>query len=158
MNRKQVAIGLGIMIAGLAAIAAGVVVGSHNLIVGLILLFLVPLAVSFCGTMVAMIGLVRKPEGRGRPPLIPTIIGVAALAGVAYGFGYGALGTLGQLPDSTAGLNGTYLPVPAGLSVFLLEGMCLLVGLGSGILVAFIWWWKTRSRHRPLTPQEQSHG
>ncbi|HEY4152008.1 MAG TPA: hypothetical protein VGM38_01680 [Pseudolysinimonas sp.] len=155
--RQQLVIGLGIMIAGLVAVAAGAVVQSHDLVVGLILLFLVPQLASFCGAVVALIGLVRKPDGRSGSALIRTIIGAAALGSVGYGFGLGALGTLGQLPDYAAGLNGTFLPVPASLSVFLLTGTCLAVGLGLGILVSLIWW-KARGRHLQPTAQEQSPG
>ena len=144
---RQVAIGLGVMIAGLVAVAVGVVVGSHDLFVGLILLLLVPLSVSSCGAVLALIGLVRQPEGRSRSAVIRRITGGAALACVGSGFGYGALGSLSQLPDYAAGLNGAFLPED-GLSLFLFAGMCLLAGLGSGILVALIWW-MIRGRHVP---------
>jgi hypothetical protein len=148
--QRQPAIGLGIMIAGLVAIAVGVVVASHDLFVGLILLLLVPLSVASCGAVVALIGLVRQPEGRSRSSLVRRIIGGAVLACVGSGLGLGALGTLGQLPDYAAGLNGAFLP-PSGLSIFLSAGMCLLVGLGAGILIALIWW-KMRGRHLPHAP------
>lgn len=139
---RQLATGLGIMIAGLVAIAVGVAVSSHDLFVGLILLLLVPLSVSFCGAIVALIGLVRLPETRNRSAVIRRIMGGAVLACVGSGFGFGALGTLSQLPDWFAGLNGSFVPED-GLSLFLSAGMCLLVGLGSGALIALIWW-KTR--------------
>jgi hypothetical protein len=139
---RQLAIGLGTMIAGLVALAVGVIVASHDLFVGLILLFLVPLSVSACGAVVALIGLVRQPEARSRSAIIRRIIGGAVLACVGSGFGYGALGTLSQLPDWAAGLNGAYLP-ESGLSFSLFAGICLLAGLGSGALIALIWW-KTR--------------
>lgn len=71
MNRNRlVAIGLGVMIAGLVAIAAGVAVASHDLVVGLILLLLVPLSISFCGAVLAFIGLARQPEARSRSAVI----------------------------------------------------------------------------------------
>lgn len=126
------------MIAGVVAVAVGAAVASHDLFVGLILLLLVPLFVSFCGAVVTLIGLVRKPEGRSRFSLDRRIIGVSALIGVGYGFGFPALATLGQLPDYAAGLNGTYLP-PSALSALLLPGVGLLVGLAMGIVVALIW-------------------
>ena len=142
---RQVAIGLGIMIAGLVAIAAGVVVASHDLLVGLILLLFVPLSVSFFGAVVALIGLVRQPEARSRSAVIRRIIVGAALACVGSGFGFGALGTLSQLPDWFTGANGAYLPED-GLSLFLFAGICLLVGLGSGAVIALSWW-TIRGRH-----------
>ena len=144
---RQVAIGLGVMIAGLVAIAVGVAVASHDLFVGLILLLFVPLSVSFCGAVVALIGLVRHPEARSRSAVIRRIIGGAVLACVGSGFGFGALGALSQLPDWFAGLNGPFLPED-GLSLSLFAGMCLLVGLGSGALIALIWW-TVRGRHVP---------
>ena len=154
--QRQVAIGLGIMIAGLVALAVGVVVGSHDLFVGLILLLLVPLSVAFCGAVVALIGLVRQPEARSPSGVIRRIIGGAVLACVGSGFGFGALGILGQLPDYAAGLNGAFLPED-GLSLSLFAGMCLLAGLGSGTLAALIWW-KLRGRHVPPAAGTQSPG
>ena len=152
--QRQLAIGLGMMIAGLVAIAVGVAVASHDLFVGLILLFLVPLSVSSCGVVVALIGLVRQPDARSRSAVIRRIIGGAVLACVGSGFGFGALGTLSQLPDWAAGLNGAYLPED-GLSLFLSAGMCLLVGLASGALIALIWW-LIRGRHVPQAALAQS--
>ena len=121
---RQLAIGLGIMLAGLVAITVGVAVASHDLFVGLILLLLVPMAVSFCGAIIALIGLVRQPEARSRSAVIRRIIGGAVLACVGSGFGLGALGTLSQLPDWFAGDNGPFLPED-GLSLFLFTGMSL---------------------------------
>ena len=142
------------MIAGLVAIAVGVVVASHDLFVGLILLLLVPLSVSSCGAVLALIGLVRQPEARSRSAVIRRIIGGAVLACVGSGFGFSALGTLSQLPDYATGLNGAYLPED-GLSFFLFAGMCLLVGLGVGAMIALIW--RTiRGRHVPQAGVVQS--
>ena len=142
------------MIAGLVAIAIGVVIASHDLFVGLIVLLLVPLSVSCCGAVLALIGLVRQPEGRSRSAVIRKIIGGAVLACVGSGFGFGALGTLSQLPDWFEGLNGAYLP-EGGLSVLIFAGTCLLVGLGSGALIALSWW-AVRGRHVPQAALTQS--
>lgn len=151
---RQVAIGLGVMIAGLVAIAVGAAVAPHDVVVGLILLLLVPLSVSFCGAILALIGLLRQPEARSRSAVIRRIIGEAALGGVGFGFGFGALSTLSQLPDWFAGRNGTFLP-EVGLSLFPFTGICLLVGLGSGALIALIWWTR-HGRHQPPTAVAQS--
>jgi len=151
---RQVAIGLGVMIAGLVAIAIGVAVAPHDLVVGLILLLLVPLSVSFCGAVLALIGLVRQPEARSRSAVLRRIIAEAVLAAVGSGFGFAALSTLSQLPDWFAGLNGTFVPED-GLSLFPFTGMCLLVGLGSGSLIALIWWTR-RGRHLPPVAVAQS--
>jgi xanthine/uracil/vitamin C permease (AzgA family) len=149
---RLVAIGLGIMIAGLVTLMAGVVVASHDLLVGLILLLLVPMAVSFCGATVTLIGLVRQSAGRGRSSIFRTIIGVAACAGLGYGFGFPVLGTLSQLPDYAARLNGTYLP--EGPTVLLFPAACLLVGLVTGIPAALIWQ-KTQGNRMPPTPADE---
>jgi hypothetical protein len=155
MNRtRQAAIGVGMMIAGVITVVVGGVVASRDLIVGLILLLLVPLSVSFCGVVVALIGVVRHSEGASRSSVIRRIIGVGALAGVGWGFGFPALGILSQLPDYASGLNGAHLPAPA-LSVFLLPGTGLLVGLGLGALVALIWR-TTRGRNVPSAAVAQS--
>jgi len=143
---RQVTIGLSMITAGLVAVAVGGAVASHDLFVGLILLVLVPLSVSFCGIVLALIGLVRQPEARSRSTVIRRIIGVAALACAGWGFGFPALGILSQLPDYATGLNGTFLP-PTALSVFLLPGLSLLVGLSSGAMIA-LGWWMIRGRQR----------
>jgi xanthine/uracil/vitamin C permease (AzgA family) len=154
-HSRLVPIGLGLMIAGLITLATGVVVASHDLLVGVILLLLLPTTVSFCGATVTLIGLVRQSEGRGRSSIFRTIIGVAACAGLAYGFGFPALATVSQLPDYAAGLNGAYLP--EGPTVLLFPAACLLVGLGTGILVALIWQ-KTQGRRLPPAAVDEPPG
>jgi hypothetical protein len=136
---RNIALGLGMIVAGVLALVVGAVVASHDLFVGLILLLIVPLSISFCGAIVTLIGRVRRHDARRRASIVRTIVGVAALAGLGFGFGYSALGALSQLPDYAAGLNGEYLP-PSTLSVLLLPGVGLLVGLVLGILVALTWW------------------
>jgi hypothetical protein len=152
---RQLAIGFVMTIAGLAAVEVGVLVASHDLIVGLILLLIVPLSVSFCGVVVTLIGLVRLPDGRNRFSLNRKIIGVGALAGSGYAFGFSALGSLSQLPDYFAGLNGAFQP-DAGLAVFLFVGASLLVGLGLGVLVALIWR-KAGGRQVPSAAEVSGH-
>jgi hypothetical protein len=142
---RQLTIGLGIVLGGLAALTIGVVVASHDLLVGLILLLLVPLSLTSCGAIVALIGLVRQPEAQSRSDVIRRIVGGAALACLGSGFGYGALATLSQLPDWVSGDNGPYLPED-GLSLLLFAATCLLVGLGSGAGIA-LGWWMIRGRH-----------
>ena len=151
---RQLTIGLGIMLAGFVALAVGVLVASHDLFVGLILLLVVPLSVSSCGAVLALIGLVRQPETGSRSAVIRRIIGGAALACVGSGFGYGALATLSQLPDWVSGDNGPYLPED-GPSLLLFAGTCLLAGLGSGTLIA-LGWWAVRGRHAPKAALAQS--
>jgi ethanolamine transporter EutH len=161
MNRSRlVTIGLGVMIAGLVALAVGAIVASHDLLVGLILLLVVPLSISFCGAIVTLIGLARQPEPRRRSTHVRKIIGVVALAGVAIGFGYPALATLSQLPDYAAGLNDTFLPPTAlstAVSLLLFPGMGLVAGGSVGILVALIWW-TTEGRHLPPAGAASSPG
>lgn len=135
------------MLGGLAALTIGVVVASHDLFMGLILLLLVPLSVTSCGAIVALIGLVRQPEARSRSAVIRRILGGAALACFGSGFAYGALATLSQLPDWASGDNGPYLPED-GLSLLLFAATCLLAGLGSGALIALSWW-AVRGRNTP---------
>jgi len=142
------------MIAGIVALAVGVLIASHDLFVGLVLLDVVPLSVSAGGAVLALIGLVRHPEPRSRSAVFRSIICGAALACVASGFGYGALATLSQLPDWLSGDNGPYLPED-GMSLLIFAGTCLLVGLGSGALIALIRW-TIRGRHLPQEALAQS--
>ena len=152
--RRQLTIGLAITLAGLVALAAGVLVASHDLFVGLILLLAIPMSVSSCGAVLALIGLVRLPETESRSAVIRRIIGGAVLACVGSGFAYGALATLSQLPDWVSGDNGPYLPED-GPSLLLFAATCLLAGLGSGALIA-LGWWAVRGRHVPKAALAQS--
>ena len=139
------------IIAGLSTMALGGAVASPDLLVGLILLLLAPLIVSFCGALVVVIGLVRRPDDGSRPLQTRRIIAVGGLAGLSYAFGFLALSILSQLPDYAAGLNGSYLPAPIQ-PVFVIATIGLLAGLGLGILVALTW----RTIRRRQVPQEAS--
>jgi hypothetical protein len=112
------------------------------------------LSISFCGAVLAFIGLVRQLEAGSRSAVIPRIIGGTALACLGSGFGFGALGTLSQLPDWFAGLNGAFRS-ESNLGFFAFAGMCLLTGLGVGILIGLIWW-VIRGRH--LQPTAAARG
>jgi len=136
---RQIIVGLGVLIAGLVALAVGELVGSNDLVVGLVLLLILPQAVSFGGAVVALIGLARHPTAPSGASPIPRIIGGVALAGVGVACGYTALATLSQLPDYAAGLNGVYAP-PTFLAMILFPAVGLAVGLAIGGLVAFLWW------------------
>jgi len=144
------------MIAGLITIAVGVAVTSHDLVVGLILLFLVPLAIAFCGALLAFIGLARQREGGSRSAVILRIIGGTAVACLGSWFGFGCLSILSQLPDWFAGLNGVFRS-DSNLGFFAFAGLFLLTGLGLGILIA-LGWWTVRGRHQlQAAPAQRPH-
>ncbi len=154
-SNRQLALGLGMMIAGLVVVGVSTLVASSDVVVGLVLLLLIPLSIAFCGAVVVFIGLVRKSASTGRFKVIRKIVGLGAIAGVGFGFGFPALGILGQLPDWAAGVNGAFISgSTAGFSAFLLAGFGLLAGLVSGILVAFVWW-VVRGRSLPLRAAAQ---
>lgn len=138
MNRARLlTAGLLVLIAGLAALAVGTLVGSHDLVIGLILLLIVPLATVFCGAVLALIGLARQPVRQAGSPPTRQIIGMVALAGLGAGSGYPALATLSQLPDYASGINGAFLP-PTFLEVVLLPATGLALGLVAGSVIAVV--------------------
>jgi uncharacterized membrane protein YiaA len=148
-RRRQLVIGLIMLIGGLVIVAIGTIFPSNNQLVALGWLLLVPSLVSFCGTIFVFVSLARSIEGARRSAVVYRIVGLAAMAGLGLTLGFGAAGIASQVPDSLAGLNGTFVPGPApGLSAFIFDGVGLSVGLVVGAMAALVWW-SFRSRHLP---------
>ncbi len=153
-SNHQLVLGLGLIVAGLVIVGVSNLVVSSDVFLGLVLLLLIPLAISFCGAVVAFIGLLRTPENASRFRAVRRIIGLAAIAGVGLGLGFPALGILSQLQDYAAGLNGAFISgSSAGFGAYFLVGAGLLAGLCAGVLVALVWW---VIRGRILAPQPAS--
>jgi hypothetical protein len=148
---RQLVIGLIMLIGGLVAVAIGTIFPSSDPLVALGWLLLVPSLVSFCGTIFVFVSLARSTERVRRSAAAYRIVGLAAVAGLGLALGFGAAGIISQVPDSLAGLNGTFVPGPApGLSAFILGGVGLTTGLVLGA-VAALTWWAFRARHLPST-------
>jgi hypothetical protein len=148
-RRRQLIIGLILLIGGLVVVAIGTIFPSSNPLVALGWLLLVPSLVSFCGTIFVFVSLVRSIEGARRSAAVYRIVGLASVAGLGLTLGFGAAGIVSQVPDSLAGLNGAFVPGPApGLSAFIFDGIGLSVGLVLGA-VAALTWSAFRARHLP---------
>lgn len=148
-RRHQLVIGLVMLIGGLTVVAIGTIFPSSNPLVALVWLLLVPLVVSFCGAIFVFVRLARSSESLGRSAAVYRIVGLAAVAGLGLGLGFPAAGIVSQVPDSVAGLNGSFVPGSApGLAAFLCGGVGLSMGLVIGIVAALVWW-SFRGRHLP---------
>jgi hypothetical protein len=148
-SNRQLVTGLALILAGLVVVELGSIVASRDVFTGLVLLLVLPLAVSFCGAVLVFIGLARRPRSTSRARFMRRIVGLATVAGLGLALGFPALGTLGQLPDYASGLNGTFLSSSAaGIATFVIVGVGVLAGAGSGVLIALIWW-VTRGRALP---------
>jgi hypothetical protein len=147
--RHQSVIGLVMLIGGLTVVAIGTIFPSSNPLVALGWLGFVPLAVSFCGAVFVFVRLARSSESVGRSAAVYRIVGLAAVAGLGLGLGFPAAGIVSQVPDSVAGLNGSFVPGSApGLAAFFLCGVGLSMGLVIGAVTALVWW-SFRGRHLP---------
>jgi MFS family permease len=148
-RRRQLVIGLTMLIGGLVVVAIGTIFPSSNPLVALGWLLLVPLVVSVCGAIFVFVSLARSSENVGRSAAVYRIVGLAAVAGLGLGLGFPAAGIVSQIPDSVAGLNGSFIPGSApGLGSFLCGGVGLSVGLVIGAVDALVWW-SFRGRHLP---------
>jgi MFS family permease len=148
-RRRQLVIGLAMLIGGLVVVASGTIFPSSNPLVALGWLLVVPLLVSFCGTIFIFVSLMRSTERVRRSATVYRILGLAAVAGLGLALGSGAAGIVSQVPDSLAGLNGSFVPGSApGLAAFILGGLGLSVGLAFGAVAALVWW-SFRARHLP---------
>jgi hypothetical protein len=148
-RHRQLVIGLIMLIGGLIVIAIGTIFPSNNPLVALGWLLLVPALVSFCGTIFVFVSQARSIEGARRSAAVYRIVGLAAIAGLGLALGFGVAGIASQVPDSLAGLNGSFVPGPApGLAGFLCCGIGLSVGLVIGAMDALVWW-SFRGRHLP---------
>jgi hypothetical protein len=148
-RRRQLVIGLIMLIGGLVVVGIGTIFPSSNPVVALGWLLLVPFLVSFCGTIFVFVSLARSIVGARRSAAVYRIVGMAAVAGLGLALDFGAAGILSQVPDSLAGLNGPFIPGSAeGLSAFLLSGIGLSTGLVIGAIAALVWW-SLRGRYMP---------
>jgi len=137
------------LVGGLVVVAIGTIFPSSDPLVALGWLLLVPLLVSFCGTIFVFVSLARSAGRARRSAAVYRIVGLAAVAGLGLTLGFGAAGIVSQVPDSLAGLNGAFVPGSApGLSAFILGGAGLSVGLMVGAVDALVWW-SFRGRHLP---------
>jgi hypothetical protein len=146
-RRRQLAIGLILLIAGLVVVAIGMMLPSNDPIVALGWLLLLPVLVSTTGAVFTSVSLARSFDGGSPFATVRRIVGLPAVAGLGLALGYGAAGLLSQVPDSLAGLNGPFVPGSApGLSAFFLGGVGLSMGLVIGTIAAIIWWTTRRRR------------
>jgi hypothetical protein len=109
-RRHQLAIGWLLLIAGLVVVAIGTIFPSRNPTVALGWLLVAPLIVSLSGVIFVLIGLARFADLVRQSAAGYRIIGLTAIAGLGVGLGFPAAGILSQIPDSTAGLNGSFVP------------------------------------------------
>jgi hypothetical protein len=150
-RRRQLVVGLIMLIAGLVVVAVGTIFPSSNPLVALGWLLLAPLLVSVCGSIFVLVSLVR----RRRTAAAYKILGSGAVAGLGLALGFGAAGILSQVPDSLAGLNGGFVPGSApGLGALILGGIGLSIGLVIGSGTALIWW--TSLRRHPVSEMSAS--
>ena len=148
-HRRQLVTGLVMLIGGLTVVAIGTIFPSSDPLVALGWLLLVPLVVSFCGAIFVFVRLARSSGSVGRSAVVYRILGLAAVAGLGLGLGFPAAGIVSQIPDSVAGLNGSFVPGSApALGAFLCGGVGLSVGLVVGAVDALVWW-SFRGRHLP---------
>jgi hypothetical protein len=148
-RRRQLVVGLIMLIGGLVAVASGAIFPSSDPLVALGWLLLVPFLVSFCGTVFIFVSLTRSIGRVRRSAVVHRILWLAAVAGLGLALGYGAAGILSQVPDSLAGLNGPFVPGSAqGLSGLFLSGIGLSTGLVIGAIAALAWW-SLRGRQLP---------
>jgi hypothetical protein len=151
-RRRQLVIGLVMLIGGLVVVAIGTISASNDPLVALGWLLVVPLLVSFCGAVFALVSLARSIGRVRRSAAVYRIVGLAAVAGLGLALGFGAAGIVSQAPDSLAGLNGSFVPGSApGLSAFILSGVGLSAGLVIGAVAASIWW----SLRAPLDARDE---
>jgi hypothetical protein len=140
-RRRQLAIGLIMLIGGLVVVAIGTIFPSSDPLAALGWLLVVPLLVSLCGAIFVFVSLARSLGRVGRSAAVYRIVVLAAVAGLGLALGFGAAGIVSQVPDSLAGLNGSFVPGSApGLDAFILSGVGLSAGLVMGAVAASIWW------------------
>jgi xanthine/uracil/vitamin C permease (AzgA family) len=131
--------GLILLVGGMAVIAIGSASPTNDPVVALGWLTLAPLLVSLCGTVLVFVSLVRRSARSTRGSARYRIVRLFAVAGLGLGLAYPVAGILSQVPDSVAGLNGTYVYVPPLPGVLLCCGVGLFVGVAVGALAAWVW-------------------
>jgi hypothetical protein len=144
--RRSFAIGRILLIGGLVVVAFGTIFPSSNPVMALGWLLLAPSLLSCCGATFVFVSLARSAEAASRSGTVYRIIGSAAIAGLGLALAYGVAGTLSQLPDTLAGLNGPFIPGRASPSMFFLSGVGFAVGIVIGTIDALVWW-RLRGRH-----------
>ena len=153
-RRRELAIGLILLIGGLVVVAVGTIFPASDPLVALGWLQVVPSLVSMCGVVFVLVSLARRAISASPSATISRIIVWAGVAGLGLALAYGVAGGLSQVPDWLAGLNGTFIPGPqVGLSAFIVLGFGLFVGLVIGAIGALTWW-NLRGRHVHATPVE----
>jgi hypothetical protein len=151
-RRRQLYIGLILLIGGLIVDAIGAIYPFADPRVAMGYLLVVPILVSICGTVLVFVTLAPSTIKATRSASVYRIARLAGVAGLGLTLGYGAAGILSQVPDSLAGLNGPFIPsaVPA-IEMLALGGIGLSMGLLIGAVAARVSW---ALRGRDLPPRE----
>jgi hypothetical protein len=148
-RRRQLIIGLIMLIGGLVVDAIGAIYPFADPLVALGYLLFVPILVSICGTVFVFVGLARSTRKATRSASVQRIARLAAVAGLGLAIGYAEAALLSQVPDSLAGLNGPFIPSTApAIQVLVIGGIGLSMGLLIGAVAARAWW-AFRGRHLP---------
>jgi hypothetical protein len=148
-RRRQLIIGLIMLIGGLVVDAIGAIYPFADPLVALGYLLFVPILVSICGTVFVLVGLARSTRKATRSASVQRIARLAAVAGLGLAIGYAEAALLSQVPDSLAGLNGPFIPSTApAIQVLVIGGIGLSMGLLIGAVAARAWW-AFRGRHLP---------
>jgi hypothetical protein len=148
-RRRQLIIGLIMLIGGLVVVAIGAIHPSADPLVAIVYLLGIPALMASCGTVFVLVGLARSKAPATRSASVYRIARLAAVAGLGLALAYGAASGLSQVPDWLAGLNGRFIPSTApAIQEFVLGAIGLSTGLLIGAVAARVWW-AFRSRHLP---------
>ncbi|MCT9820810.1 hypothetical protein N3K63_10995 [Microbacterium sp. W1N] len=115
-------------------VSVGALVQSESRAVALGWLLTVPLGASVCGCAFLIASLVGADKSDSRLARYrPSVL--VGLIGLALGLAFPAAGIISQIPDSTAGLNGEFVPGPApAIGSIAFAAIGLAVGLGVGTI------------------------
>ncbi len=148
-HRRQLIIGLIMLIGGLVVVAIGAIHPSGDPLAAIVYLLGVPALAASCGTVFVLVSLARSKAPATRSASVYRIARLAAVAGLGLALAYGAASGLSQVPDWLAGLNGRFIPSSSSaLEELAPGGIGLLTGLLIGAVAARLWW-AFRDRHLP---------
>ncbi|HEX4057673.1 MAG TPA: hypothetical protein VHX87_05085 [Galbitalea sp.] len=146
-HRRQLIIGLIMLIGGLVVVAVGAIHPSADPLVAIVYLQGIPALVASCGTVFVFVSLRKAPATQSAS--VYRIARLAAVAGLGFALAYGAASGLSQVPDWLAGLNARFIPSStSALEELALGGIGLLTGPLIGAVAARVWW-AFRGRHLP---------
>lgn len=153
-RRRQLIIGLIMLIGGLVVVAIGAIYPLADPLVAIVYLLGVPALVASCGTTFVFVSLARSKAPATRSASVYRTARLAAVAGLGLALAYGAAALLSQVPDWLAGLNGRFIPSStSALEELALGGIGLLTGLLIGAVAARLWW-AFCGRHLPSRSAE----